>query len=248
MSAATFPPSGNSSSGIRSSNNCLPSSDSGLNAVQVQSGIALRTVMILASDIVGYTCLIIACISSMSCFITSFILPPWICLLKSCKVSDINHWWCAASLLFITLTGSRSWSSSSTRISSSAVVIVESVPPSAIVVVVLDSLPEGEPGIHFSKTKLRMAFLVPNLALYSYNSLVSIPLIGTTFQSVANQNAGFISYCSHCVLKGQSLHEDQSICTNCCTAQLSIFNLGGLQHVQTPKLSTSISKNRYKPV
>ena len=92
-----------------------------------------------------------------------------------------------------------------------------------------------------SKIKLGMMSLAPNLALYSYRSLVSIPLISTAFQSMANQNAGFRSYCSHCVLKGQSLHEDQNICADHCTVHLSIFNLGGLQHVQTPKLSTNTS-------
>ena len=99
---------------------------------------------------------------------------------------------------------------------------------------------EGVTGVGTSKTKLRMMFLVLNLALYSCNSLASIHLISTAFQSIANQDAGFRSYCLHCVLEGQGLHEDQRICTNCCTVQLLIINLVGLQHMQVPELSTSI--------
>ena len=89
----------------------------------------------------------------------------------------------------------------------------------------------GATGLASPKTKLRMMFLVPNLALCRLSSLQHT-LIGTTFQSVANQNNGFGSYWSPCGLQGQSLHEDQINILTTVSSACQSFVLGYLQHVQ----------------
>ena len=110
-----------------------------LNAVQVQSRIALSMVMMLASEIVGKTDLITTCTSSISCFIMSQTLPSLIHLVKSCSALDIRWQWCAASLLLITPASSTSGSSSPIMMGSSTAAIGGKLP--STMVVLLDPLP-----------------------------------------------------------------------------------------------------------
>ena len=86
-------------------------------------------------------------------------------------------------------------------------------PPSAIVVLCLVSVSKklNSEWCLWCQTLLYVA-VAPLQAFFDWHH----------FQSVSNQNAGFRSYCSHCVLKGRSLCEDQKSCTNCCIVQLSI--------------------------
>ena len=107
---------------------------------------------------------------------------------------------------------------------------------------------EGATDVVSSKTKLRMACFWYQTLLYISSAPLWAYFDWHHFSVLANHNAGFRSYCSHCMLSGQSFIQDQRYPCWYLHHSTVNHNLGGLQHVQTPRLPTSVSKNRHKMV
>ena len=100
---------------------------------------------------------------------------------------------------------------------------------------------KGVNWIGLSKTKLRMMFLVPNLALYSCSSLVSILWLVPLFSLWPIKLQDLDPIVSHCVLEGAELSwrsKDLYWLLHC--PAVNHF-LGNLQHVQAPELTNRVS-------
>ena len=92
--------------------------------------------------------------------------------------------------------------------SSSTVVAIEGILPSAILIfIVLNPWPKGKttrlPPLN---TRLRMTFLAPIPCFYRLRLACEAYFDQHHFSVPANHNAGFRTYCSHCMLSGWRLH------------------------------------------